>query len=100
MKQFLHVGCGPKHKDRTTAGFNNPDWHELRLDIDKSVNPDIVGTMMDMSAVALRSRLSMHPAEGTYHEGPRRDQRFTRCVPLEQVRPRGGLMRNCFTGTI
>ena len=27
MKTFLHVGCGPKHKDRsTTAGFITPAW--------------------------------------------------------------------------
>lgn len=55
MKIFLHVGCGPKRKDRTTTGFNIPEWHEQRLDIDESVNPDIVGTMTDMSAVASES---------------------------------------------
>ena len=74
MKQFLHVGCGPKHKDRTTAGFNNPDWHELRLDIDESVNPDIVGTMTDMSAVAdasVDAVFSSHNIEHLYpHEVP------------------------------
>jgi len=32
----LHVGCGAKHKDLTTRGFNTPEWHELRLDIDPS----------------------------------------------------------------
>jgi hypothetical protein len=31
---FLHVGCGPKHKDQTTRGFAQSDWDELRLDID------------------------------------------------------------------
>lgn len=74
MKQFLHVGCGPKHKDRTTAGFNNPDWHELRLDIDESVNPDIVGTMTDISAVAdasVDAVFSSHNIEHLYpHEVP------------------------------
>jgi hypothetical protein len=49
MKTFLHVGCGPKRKDQTTRGFNS--WQELRLDIDEAVNPDIVGTMTDMSGV-------------------------------------------------
>jgi len=43
MKTFLHVGCGPKRKDRTTAGF--AEWNELRFDIDDSVQPDLVGTM-------------------------------------------------------
>ena len=45
MKTFLHVGCGPKRKDQTTRGFNTPEWHELRLDIDQSVTPYIVGTI-------------------------------------------------------
>src|SRR3990167_8358112 len=70
MKQFLHVGCGPKHKDRTTAGFNNPDWHELRLDIDESVNPDIVGTMTDMSAVADASVDAVFPSHNIEHLYP------------------------------
>ncbi len=52
MQTFLHVGCGPKRKNQTTKGFNTADWTELRLDIDASVAPDIIGTMTDMSAVA------------------------------------------------
>jgi len=52
MPTFLHVGCGAKHKDQTTRGFNTPEWHELRLDIDPSVAPDVVGTMTDMAEVA------------------------------------------------
>jgi ubiquinone/menaquinone biosynthesis C-methylase UbiE len=74
MKTFLHVGCGPKRKDQTTPGFNSPDWHELRLDIDESVNPDIVGTMLDMSAVAdasVDALFSSHNIEHLYpHEVP------------------------------
>lgn len=52
MKTFLHVGCGSKRKDRTTQGFNTDAWHEVRLDIDESANPDILGSMTDMSSVA------------------------------------------------
>ncbi len=52
MKKFLHVGCGPKRKNQTTQGFNDGTWEELRFDIDETVKPDIVGTMLDMSAVA------------------------------------------------
>jgi len=54
-RTLLHVGCGPLHKDQTTAGFNTPAWRELRLDIDPAVEPDILGTMTDMSAVADKS---------------------------------------------
>lgn len=50
MKTFIRVGCGPKHKDRITLAFAN--WNELRFDIDRSVKPDLVGTMLDMSSVA------------------------------------------------
>jgi hypothetical protein len=37
MKTFLHIGCGPKRKDKTTKAFNTPEWKELRIDIDKAV---------------------------------------------------------------
>jgi len=51
MKKFLHIGCGKKHKDKTTRAFNTPDWQEIRFDIDPTVEPDIVGDMLDMSNV-------------------------------------------------
>ena len=51
MKTFLHVGCGPKHKDETTKEFSQGDWRELRFDIDQNVKPDYIGTMTDMSAI-------------------------------------------------
>lgn len=72
MKKFLHVGCGPKQKEMTTAGFNTPEWEELRLDIDPNVHPDIIGTMIDMSAVSDESVdavFSSHNIEHLYpHE--------------------------------
>jgi predicted SAM-dependent methyltransferase len=49
MKTFLHVRCGPKDKSQI-KGFNN-NWKEIRFDIDKNVNPDIVGTLTDMKLV-------------------------------------------------
>jgi ubiquinone/menaquinone biosynthesis C-methylase UbiE len=74
MKSFLHVGCGPQRKDRTSRGFNTPDWTEIRLDIDASVQPNVIGTMTDMSAVASESMdaiYSSHNIEHLYpHEVP------------------------------
>ena len=74
MKIFLHIGCGPKRKNQTTRGFNTDAWTELRFDIDESVNPDIVGTMLDMSAVAdasVDAVFSSHNIEHLYpHEVP------------------------------
>jgi predicted SAM-dependent methyltransferase len=74
MSTFLHVGCGPKRKDRTTRGFNTDEWSEKRLDIDPSVAPDIIGTMTDMSAVeagSVSAIFSSHNIEHLYpHEVP------------------------------
>lgn len=72
MKSFLHVGCGPKRKDRTTKALSQ--WTELRFDIDESVKPDLVGTMTDMSSVSSESVdavFSSHNIEHLYpHEVP------------------------------
>jgi predicted SAM-dependent methyltransferase len=72
MKTFLHVGCGPVRKEQTTNAFNTPEWNELRFDIDEKANPDIVGTMLDMSAVAdasVDAVFSSHNIEHLYpHE--------------------------------
>jgi predicted SAM-dependent methyltransferase len=72
MHKFIHVGCGPKRKDRTTPGFNTADWQEVRFDIDASVAPDITGTMTDMSAVpsaSMDALFSSHNIEHLYpHE--------------------------------
>ncbi|MEO8600883.1 MAG: methyltransferase domain-containing protein [bacterium] len=74
MKKFLHVGCGPQYKNSTTRAFNSADWQEIRLDIDASVNPDVIGTMTDMAAVATGSIdaiFSSHNIEHLYaHEVP------------------------------
>jgi len=50
MKTFLHVGCGTQNKS-SCLGFDNDNWKEIRLDIDKNVNPDILGTLTDMKSV-------------------------------------------------
>lgn len=52
--RFLHVGCGAQRQAQTTAGFNQPGWEEIRLDIDPFVQPDVVGSMLDMGAVGLK----------------------------------------------
>jgi predicted SAM-dependent methyltransferase len=84
MNSFLHVGCGPKRKDRTTQGFNTSDWHEIRLDIDPSVQPDVIGTMTDMSAVPtapVDAVYSSHNIEHLYpHEVPLAFAEFLRVL--------------------
>ena len=74
MRTFLHVGCGPARKNRTTRGFAGDAWQELRLDVDPAVEPDIVGTMLDMSAVptgSVDAVFSSHNIEHLYpHQVP------------------------------
>lgn len=92
MNTFLHVGCGPKRKDHTTPGFST--WSELRLDVDPSVEPDIIGTMTDMSAVAsasVNAVFSSHNIEHLYpHEVPLALAEFKRVL-----QPNGFIVITC-----
>ena len=69
---FLHVGCGPKRKERTP--FASQNWREIRLDINSEVQPDVIGTMTDMKAVddasvdAVRRRHVLTPVPGSARE--------------------------------
>ena len=91
---FLHVGCGPARKPHTTSTFAGPDWRELRLDIDPSVSPDIVGSMTDMGGVPSESVdavFSSHNIEHLYaHEVPLALGEFIRVL-----RPDGFLVITC-----
>jgi SAM-dependent methyltransferase len=51
-RQLLHVGCGKARRERLPACFHDPHWRELRLDIDPQVEPDIIGSITDLSAIA------------------------------------------------
>lgn len=100
MKTFLHVGCGPLHRDPVTQqpsrpqGFDLNSWHELRLDINPAVNPDVVGTMTDMSAVptgSVDAIFSSHNIEHLYpHEVPIALAEFKRVL-----RPDGFVVITC-----
>ncbi|MFZ6871921.1 class I SAM-dependent methyltransferase [Undibacterium sp. Di27W] len=72
--KLLHVGCGPQNKSGTTPYFQSNDWQEIRFDIDPTVNPDIQGTLTDMSAVetaSIDAVFSSHNIEHLYpHEVP------------------------------
>ena len=69
MKTFLHVGCGPQKKSQI-QGFNNDSWKEIRFDIDKNVNPDIVGTLTDMSLVETGSVDAIYSSHNIDHIFP------------------------------
>ncbi len=74
MRTFLHVGCGLQRKGPATPGFDGPDWSEIRLDINPSVSPDLIGAMTDLSAVktgSMQAIFSSHNIEHLYpHEVP------------------------------
>ena len=83
----LNVGCGPRGRSHGIAGFEG--WRELRLDIDPDVEPDVVGTMTDMSAVATGSVdaiVSSHNIEHLYpHEVPATLAEFVRVLKADGV---------------
>ena len=54
MKTLLNVGCGLSNISEL-KGFNNGTWKEIRFDIDEVVEPDVLGTLTDMSLVKTAS---------------------------------------------
>jgi ubiquinone/menaquinone biosynthesis C-methylase UbiE len=72
MKKLLHVGCGADRINRTTPGFNDGSWKEVRLDINELNQPDVIGSMTDMSGVdseSIDAIFSSHNIEHLYiHE--------------------------------
>ena len=69
MKTFLHVGHGLQNKS-SCFGFNNDNWKEIRLDIDKNVKPDIVGTLTDMKLVETGSVDAVYSSHNIEHIFP------------------------------
>ncbi|WP_448562459.1 tetratricopeptide repeat protein [Trichothermofontia sp.] len=69
-KLLLHVGCGVADVNKLPQQFRSPEWQEIRLDIDPSVRPDLLGSITDLSAVASNSVdavYSSHNLEHVYH---------------------------------
>ncbi len=48
MKMFLHAGSGKKTYREIPVSFEPPEWKEVRLDIDPTLEPDVVGSLTDM----------------------------------------------------
>jgi SAM-dependent methyltransferase len=49
QKLLINVGCGPVRLVTRTTLFQN--WRQLRVDIEKSVQPDIVADLTDLSPI-------------------------------------------------
>jgi SAM-dependent methyltransferase len=52
MYTVLNVGCGPRLPNKLNQQFRSADWREIRLDIDPNVDPDVVGSVTDLSMLA------------------------------------------------
>ena len=83
-RSVLHVGCGRKTLADLPRSFLDEGWREIRLDIDPAVDPDEVGTITDMSAIATESvdaLYSSHNIEHVFpHEVPEVAEEFYRVL--------------------
>lgn len=86
-KRLLHVGCGPANPANLPPLFRTTDWQEVRLDIDPTCAPDIVGSMTDMATVetgSFAAVFSSHNLEHLYpHEVPRALREFCRVLATD-----------------
>ena len=94
-KILLNVGAGhPKSGARIPHAFQSSEWKEVRLDIDPANEPDVIGTMLDMSAVANESAdalYSSHTIEHLYpNEIPQAMKEF-----LRVLKPQGYAVITC-----
>jgi hypothetical protein len=48
-KLLVNAGCGPKENSRLPAMFK--DWRQLRVDVEAAVQPDLVASVTDLSAI-------------------------------------------------
>lgn len=83
-QSVLHVGCGAPNPEKLPQMFREGGWCEVRFDIDATVQPDIIGTMTDMSAVrsaSMDALYSSHNIEHLYaHEVPIAFAEFIRVI--------------------
>ena len=67
-KTILHVGPGHRSNGaQLPLGFQTPEYKEIRLDIDPSNEPDILGSMLDMPAVATASVDAVYSSHNIEH---------------------------------
>lgn len=69
MKTLLHVGCASLNIS-DLKGFDINAWSEIRFDIDESRNPDLAGTIVDLSLVETGSVDAVYSAYNLDHIYP------------------------------
>jgi predicted SAM-dependent methyltransferase len=52
VRYVLNAGCGANTPSSLHAVFRNSLWEETRLDLDRAVAPDIIGSLTDLSAIS------------------------------------------------
>jgi predicted SAM-dependent methyltransferase len=66
-KIFLNVGCGAKDNIRLPECFQGHGWHQVRIDIDPSLEPDIVADITDLSHVKTNSVDAIYSSHNLEH---------------------------------
>jgi SAM-dependent methyltransferase len=61
----VNVGCGPRNASKLPAYFDG--WRQLRVDIDASVEPDILADLTDLSPIADASADALWAAHCVEH---------------------------------
>ena len=87
-KTILHVGPGHRNNgSKLPEAFQGCEWKEIRLDIDPANEPDIVGSMLDLAAVADASMDAIYSAHNIEHvyayEVPKVLKEFLRVLKLD-----------------
>lgn len=68
LKTLLHVACGNADlRQIPVPGFHDTEWRELRIDADRSVKPDIVGSMVNMAMVPDEFAEAIFSSHGIEH---------------------------------
>jgi predicted O-linked N-acetylglucosamine transferase (SPINDLY family) len=68
LKTVLHVGPGHRNSGaKLPQAFHVDEWLEIRLDIDASNEPDILGAMLDLAAVESASVDAIYSAHNIEH---------------------------------
>jgi hypothetical protein len=67
-RTVLHVGAGHRTSGaRLPAALQAPGWREIRFDIDPTTEPDIIGSVTDMSGVSTGSIDALYSAHNIEH---------------------------------
>jgi SAM-dependent methyltransferase len=67
MLKVLHVGCGAATIERMPRGFRSGQWQEIRYDIDPAAEPDIVGSITNMAAIATEACDAIYSSHNLEH---------------------------------